>query len=73
MIGVGRGRSRAAAPFGDLDPPPLRGSWLALDLESIDAEAERPCNAQRYDAPRPIAIRERHCERSPETKAGEVT
>jgi DNA processing protein len=41
MIGVGRARPRAA-PFDSVDPRPLRGSWQALSLESIDAEADRP-------------------------------
>ena len=42
MIGVGRARPRAAARFDPVDPPPLRGSWQTLGLESIDAEADRP-------------------------------
>jgi DNA processing protein len=42
VIGVGRARPRATARFDAAEPRPLRGSWQALDLESIDAEADRP-------------------------------
>ena len=42
MIGVGRaGRGRPTGSRARIREP-LMGSWQALDLESIDAEADRP-------------------------------
>lgn len=42
MIGVGRARPRRVDPLDSQDRLPLMGSWHALDLDSIDAEADRP-------------------------------
>ena len=42
MIGVGRAGARAVTPVATSERPTPAGSWHALDLGAIDAEADRP-------------------------------